>query len=285
MMTVLEAAARPGAAATLEPRAERLLSKLRQVRKDPSDEDAVHDARVAARRLLAAGELWAPLEPGWKDARDRLSKVIRRLGRVRNLDVTIRFLGRAFFGNAASRGELAEVLKRQRRKERRRLSEWMTGRRIRSLEGKLRWARRPGRNGQTGRLPAPADLDRYFDRLLEVTSKVNLRAGVEAGHEARRELRRLRYAHETLASAYEVGRFQSASKRFVRAQDLAGRWHDLCVLEELGRKAIRKGKGSGRLTPLVDRARSEANRQLPGFVREIQALAGLRSQLTGAGRP
>ncbi len=285
MKTALHAPARPGAAATLGPRAERLLSKLREVRKNPSDEDAVHDARVAARRLLAAGELWAPLEPGWKDVQDRLSRIVRRLGRVRNLDVTIRYLGRASLGDAASRGELAEALKRQRRKARRRLSEWLTGRRIRAVEGELRWVPGPGRNGQAGRPPAPADLDPYFDRLLQVTAKVNLRAGVEAGHEARRELRRLRYAHETLAWAYEARRFQSASKRFVHAQDLAGRWHDLCVLEELGRKAIRKGKGSGRLTPLVDRARSEANRQLPGFVREIQSLAGLHAELTGTGSP
>src|SRR5206468_11851049 len=65
----------PAPKAILEPRVARLLANLRKVQKDPSDEEAIHDVRVAARRLLVAGDLWAPLASRWERVRSRLGKL------------------------------------------------------------------------------------------------------------------------------------------------------------------------------------------------------------------
>ena len=72
--------------ATLDLIAERLDVELRKIRKRPSDVEAIHDARVAARRLLAAGELWASHVSPWAGVRDRLPRILKRLGHVRNLE-------------------------------------------------------------------------------------------------------------------------------------------------------------------------------------------------------
>lgn len=270
----------PAAGAILEPRAARLLTNLRKIQKDPSNEAAIHDARVAARRLLVAGDLWAPEAPEWEWLRSRLGKIVRRVGRVRNLDVTLRFLVRRDGRDRHVRDALVEALKKQRRKERRRLSEWLTGRRIRTLESQLQWSDGPSGNGQGSVRPDASDLDPYFARLLDLAARVRRSSEAEIGHEARRELRRLRYAHETLSWAYGRDPFRAAARRFAHVQDLAGRWHDLWVLERLATKAARKGKVSVRLNDFLKHLRSEARALVPRMVKEMMALEELRSPVS-----
>ena len=276
---------RVNAGSILDARGSRLLAELRRVQKDPAEEEAIHDARVAARRLLVAGTLWIPQDPAWKSLELRLTKLIRRLGRVRNLDVTIRFLLREKRGEERVREELVGVLRRRRRKERRKLTEWLTGRRIRTLEAEMVWRKKPSSNGQFSKAPDLSALAPFFLRLQRLSTRLERDAEVEVGHEARRELRRLRYAHETLAWAYPPERFRSTAERFAHAQDLTGRWHDLCVLERLTVKALRKGKVSSRLNGFLKRTRSEAKALVPRVVREVKELAELQSTVTGMESP
>jgi CHAD domain-containing protein len=237
----------------------RLQAELWQIRRDPSDQDAIHDARVAARRILAAGELWAREAARWEHLRARLVKLTKRLGRVRNLDVTIALLGSdpRLSGKVPSR--FVKLLRKDRRKERRRLGDWLTGRRIRAVAA-------AGELEAASRVPSPRDLAPHFTRLRKQLLRLAKGGGpvVEAGHEARRELRRLRYSHETLEWAYGRETFQAASQEFRELQDLAGRWHDLCILGDLARDS---GGGYLRGVDLdLTRWRADTTRDAPGAV-------------------
>ena len=64
------------------PLAERLRSRARKSPQAPSRGRGDHDARVAARRLLAAGELWASHVSRLAGVRDRLPRIPERLGRL-----------------------------------------------------------------------------------------------------------------------------------------------------------------------------------------------------------
>jgi CHAD domain-containing protein len=272
----------PGATAILDPRADRLLSELRRIRKNPAGEEAVHDARVACRRFLAAGTLWVRRLPSWPSLGERLIRLIQRLGRVRNLDVTIGLLQKGPRAESAARTELVEFLKRRRRKERARLARWMTVRRTERLAGEIRRVRKSLRTVVPDSAPSPSDLVAFFQKLARLAGRIDPQGSVEAGHEARRELRRLRYAHETLAWAFAGGRFSRDTSRFRAVQQLAGDWHDLCVLEELALKAARKGKISASLDVLVRRVREDARKKVLTFISSLQALSEVRARVVSS---
>lgn len=239
---------------------------------------------MAARRLLAVGELFAFPVPEWERLRNRLPKVIRRLGRVRNLDVAIRFLKRGRTSDRNVRKALIRSLKRQRRKERSRLEKWLDGDRIRRLreplDRVLKEVRRLHVTEQTG----PEDLLPLFSRILSLYADRAWSTDPEAAHDVRREVRRLRYAHETLVWAYSEKDFRKARKALRRVQDLAGAWHDCCALEGLARKAARKGRVKDPVDPLVSRLRSDARSLVGKFVSATSELIALRPEIVGSVR-
>lgn len=270
---------RPRAGATLQPLAERLLQKLRQVRKDPSDADAVHDARVAARRFLAAGELWASGEPGWPPLRARLNRWVRRLGRVRNLDVILPLVSRGDSERPA-RKALSRVLRKKRRKERVRLREWLTRRRLDRVERDLaRLTRTVARRSIAP--PGPGDLSPHFMKILALCALGPWSQDPASGHEVRREVRRLRYGCETLSWAYSAARYRQAMRVLLRVQDLAGAWHDRCVLQSLASRVMAEGRVSVPLVDLLARTQTEANELAAKFAVAVTELMDLRPVLVG----
>jgi CHAD domain-containing protein len=260
----------------LAPIAKRLLARLDRVVRDPRDGEAIHDARVAARRFLAAGELWSPWARGWEDLRRRLPRLVRRLGRVRNLDVTIGLLTRGRAADRASRRAFAGWLRRRRRKERGALSEWLTLRRVRRIRRRIREALRI----RDARRAEPADLGIHFTRILSLAVLSPWSEHLKAAHEVRREVRRLRYGHETLRWAYRPADYERAQRKLLDIQDRAGAWHDRCVLERLAARAIREGGLSAPLDPLLARARSEAKALARRFVIGVSSLMDLRPSVT-----
>lgn len=259
----------------------RMFAEIRRVLRNPAEVDAIHRARVASRRFLAAGELWAGEAEGWRALASRLSRLIRRLGRVRNIDVSLELLGSGPAGDREARADLARLLKRRRKKQQEGLAEWLTERRVARLEARYRKVRDSIVAAPAGAVPGPSTLRPYFERLARLAELIGSEGDIEAGHEARRELRRLRYAHEMLADAYQPDQFSGDAERFRSVQQVAGVWHDLCILEELAIRAEKKGKPSVSLRPLLDRVRSEAGAKLDGFVIALAELDGLRSRLTG----
>ena len=123
---------------TLDLLADRLDLELRKILKRPSDVEAVHDARVAGRRLLAAGELWASHVAPWVGVRDRLPGLVKRLGRIRNLDIAVELLATGPKEEEAAREEFTRHLLKRRKKERSRIATWLTLKKVDRLRSVLK---------------------------------------------------------------------------------------------------------------------------------------------------
>ena len=261
--------------------ADHLRLELNKIRKDPSDIEAIHDARVGARRLLAAGDLHAEDSPEWERLRTRLPKLVRRLGRVRNLDVAVDLLRKGKASDRKARGALSKVLKRSRKKERTRLEDWLDRKRIRKIRDEIQSALRAVRQTGRGRTAAPMDLSPFFSRILMLYSDHAWSTDTKAAHHVRQEVRLLRYAYETLEWAYPPEEFKGARSQLRRVQQMAGDWHDRTMLEELAEEAGREGKISVVLDPLIVRVRAESREFIRKFVKATAKLIHLRSQIEG----
>jgi len=267
--------------ATLDLLAERLDIELRKIRKRPSDVEAIHDARVAARRLLAAGELWASHVAPWAAVRDRLPRIIRRLGRVRNFDIAVELLKTGGKEDEDARKELAGHLRKVRRKERALMAGWLTAKKVERIRSKMKDVVREVRQKPVLDAPSSSDLAPHFARVMSLITGRAWAPTAEEAHAIRREVRRLRYAHETLEWAYEPEDFLRVVKSLRRIQELAGRWQDRCVLEKAAARAIRKGKVSTPLAGFLSRIQAESRSLSERFVRAAGELTDLRQAIVG----
>ncbi len=259
----------------------RLLAELRKVRKNPADVEAVHDARVAARRLMAGGELWAHGVRGWFKLRSRLPKIVRRLGRVRNLDVAIRFLVKGPPSDREARGALAAALKADRKRRRVKLLAWLTPARLQSLSKRLDDVLKAVRRRPLVATPGPSDLAPYFARIASLSAGGAWTSDVEIAHEIRREVRRLRYGHETVSWAYGKADVERAVRVLRAVQEAAGAWQDRCVLNRLAARALRKGKVEVPLAPLLARIDRESKDLSRRFALALNELLELRGAMLG----
>ena len=266
---------------TLDRLAGVLKDELRKVRRSPSDAEAIHDARVAARRLLAAGELWASHVALWPGVRDRLPRIVRKLGRVRNLDIALDLLRKGPKEEAAARKSLSRRLRKLRREERERVADWLSDRKIDKIDGKMKKVVREVREKPVLDAPSPPDLAPHLARVMSLFAGRAWAPSSEEAHAIRREARRLRYAHETLEWAYEPEDFDRVVKLLGRIQELAGEWHDRVILEKFAAKAIRKGKAPAPLSRFLSRIQAESKELSEKFVRAAAELTDLRSLILG----
>jgi len=269
---------------TVDRLAGRLVGELRKVFKKPSDVDAVHDARVAARRLLAAGELWAAHAAPWAGVRDRLPRVVRRLGRVRNLDIAVDLLKKGTKEDEAARKELSGFVKKRRKKERAEMKEWLSEAKIERVRSRMKEVVREVREKPVLDAPSPSDLAPHFARVMSLFAGRTWAPTAEEAHAIRREVRRLRYAHETLEWAYPPEDFQRVVKVLQQIQELAGEWQDRCIMEKIAVKAVRRGKLSTPLGGFLSRIQQESKALSGRFVRAAAELADLRILIVGDGR-
>ncbi len=258
---------RPPGPPVLEPLIRAFLRQLQAVSRDPSREDAVHDARVAGRRLRAAGDLWIPTQPAWKRLRRRLKKLVRKLGRLRDLDVALGLLRRGPPDERLKRRALAAALVALRERERERLAGRRDDERLKRRFRRLLPLRFPP--------PGPAALAPRYEHILALA--VTARRPEEA-HQVRREIRRLRYAHETLRRAYPPASFEKAARLLRRIQSAAGAWQDRCVLRAL----LERSGISRRLPRLRRRLRGESKRSSAAFLKSVRPLAAMRGLFLGS---
>lgn len=80
-----------------------------------ADADAIHDVRVAIRRLKRALRVFGDFYPNshWKKIRDRLSGLMAMAGAVRDCDIAVELLGKA---GVSSRAAIVTKLLVRRRK-------------------------------------------------------------------------------------------------------------------------------------------------------------------------
>jgi len=243
--------------------------------------EAVHDARVAARRLLAAGELWATHAADWPGVRDRLPRILRRLGQLRNLDIALGLLRHGANDDKSARRSLSRHLRKLRKKERVRVGDWLSTKKIERIDKAMKKVIREVRQKPVLDAPSPPDLAPHFARLMSLFTGRAWAPSPEEAHAIRREVRRLRYAHETLEWAYEPQDFLRVVKLLNRIQEVAGDWQDRCVIERFASKALRRGKVSTPLGGFLARIQTESKVLSEKFVRVATELTELRQLIVG----
>lgn len=220
-------------------------STRRLVLSDPharlgADDEGVHQARVATRRLRSDLRTFAPLlDPTWvADVRDELKWVAGALGAVRDADVLTGRLDRAVADLAASDQPRARPLRRrlarQRADARSRLHAALDDERYVRLLDRLALAAAstpllPDRDGPADEV-LPVLVQHPWKRLKTEVADLDDDPVDTALHQVRIRAKRLRYAAEAVAP--QVGKkARRLAVAAARVQTVLGEHQDACVAE------------------------------------------------------
>jgi CHAD domain-containing protein len=250
-----------------------------------SDPRAIHDARVATRRLKAGLDLFAPVLPDGHDRRLRrtLRRLRRRLGTVRDHDVVIGHTAKLRRKRtAAAVAFLLPVLRQSRTAAAQQLS-----RRVPLAETHVRLeqqARPVFAEMFQVAASAPSLLrDALLARLDEFVRRADALALVDAHttvdhpphpHELRIAGKALRYTLEMFVESLpEPSRPKGLVATFKKMQDQLGEWHDFVVLAEMAlqlsldrRLALHNAALQDNVAELTRYLLGRAGRQLSQFV-------------------
>ena len=253
---------------------------------EENDDEAVHDFRVALRRLRSWLRACAPALDDTVRGKtlERLRELSRLAGAARDLEVQ-----RKWLLEVAGDEEAGEARKAARRMAHRLAGDYAEaiGRLAKSLRRKLpktagRLADQLGHYVTAIDLDAPSDeptmaalmarlLRDHASDLREALALVRRPAHVAEAHHARIEAKRLRYLLEALGDRRETAR--RAAMGLARLQDALGALHDRHMLQELLRKEKRNGRKRGHEHSRVEAASLAALRSL--LRRETSAAFGL----------
>jgi CHAD domain-containing protein len=203
------------------------------------DIEALHDMRVATRRLRAALSLFADVLPETAlKAREDLGWVGQGLGAVRDLDVQIEqldgWLDAAEPEDRDALASLRALLDEQRNTARAAMLEMLDSRRYEgfvSRFGRTLRARHLARSGsaaQPALALAPDLIETRFRSVRKAGNRIGPETPASDYHRLRIRCKRLRYALEFLGDLYP-GRTQPLISRLVAVQDLLGKHQDADV--------------------------------------------------------
>ncbi len=218
------------------------------------DVEALHDMRVATRRLRAVMGAFRPYLPARAESyRRRFGRVAAALGEVRDLDVQMGRLAKWQAGSAQAEEDplqaVATILAERRRAARRRMLAVLNSRRYASLTERFTafLERGPAPSFAPGRpavlAAAPRLLERRYRRLRRRGDAIRRGSPPADYHALRIDAKKLRYALEFVGPFY--GRPALAfSERVTALQDVLGLHQDAFVaranLEELASTHSRK---------------------------------------------
>ncbi len=238
----------------------RILARARR----SEDADAIHDLRVAARRLSEAISLFgAERSRAGKAARDGVAAVRRAAAKLRDRDVWIEWLGEA---RARARSEAAavesllagEVARRKKgvRRFRSRLRQAGVDRLAKALAALTRSGEKTKDERGTGPAPdalaLPALLAERSARAATIAARAARSGDAEELHEARIAIKRLRYAAEAVALSGFAPRGGSAPllSFLKKLQSVLGELHDRDVfldkVARCGEKLVARKKKARR---------------------------------------
>jgi CHAD domain-containing protein len=210
------------------------------VRNDPGvrlglDPEAVHDMRVATRRLRAMLRAAAEMvEPEWSvPLRDELKWLAGELGPLRDADVFLEYLREetAAFDDADRVGadQLVAIVDDDRRAAHARAIMALRGERYAALLSELeRSARTPRTRSEN--VPLDGVARQEFEKLRKAARRITAESPDDEVHELRKRGKRARYAAELAETAVgkRARRFMKHAKRF---QDVVGEHQDAVVAE------------------------------------------------------
>jgi CHAD domain-containing protein len=228
--------------------------------------EAIHDLRVATRRLQAALEVFASCLPERRRRRlERRARMIRRgLGARRNAWVLVRLLGRSRAGLDPGETKFVDDLARRLKRAARPI-EPSEGKNLPGIRGRLRSLL--GDASACAVAPTGAVLSARIGAVSAARSSA--RAGdPEAMHRLRIAIKRYRYCLEVLSEA-GVPRLDAAIREARALQREMGRLHDLDVLLEAVRHRLRAPGAEAFLRRVARRRGRQAERAL-------RCLAGFR---------
>lgn len=254
------------------------------------DIEALHDMRVASRRLRAAMSAFAPYLPRhMRTLRDQLGWVASALGSVRDLDVQLGNLPewREGFAGAqlAAVDSVEAVLRTRRDAARKQMLSVLDSRRYELFVARFAAALRrgPSRQPLAGHESilsiAPDLVERRYKRLERDGSRIHASSPPEDYHALRIESKKLRYALEFVGPIYGKAAI-SFSKRVTDLQDVLGLHQDAYVaietLHELGTTSARKLGPAGLLTlgAIAERYRQQAATLRAAFPKAFRPLLG-----------
>ena len=205
------------------------------------DPEALHDMRVAARRLRAALQVFRPfLPPEFQRFREELAWVARALGEVRDLDVQLeRMPGwRTGFGpgHAHALDNLEALLQQHRKVARRHMLAALDSARYETLLRDLGEALRgDAREFAPGAVPilavAPEIIERRYRRLRKRGDAIGPGSPASDYHLLRIQAKKLRYALEFVGPIYGKPARKFVA-RLTELQDLLGLHQDADVAQE-----------------------------------------------------
>jgi CHAD domain-containing protein len=255
------------------------------------DVHAVHQARVATRRIREALPLVAPGRSG-KSLTKSVRKLTRALGAVRELDVALLNLDQLRTSGDVSEAAIAR-LQQLVTEERQRLGTEMVRRlqeyNLPKLQRKAVEAARRGpvKTGTKDPGRAAVAMARAARRAVALRAAMENAAGIylpDRLHEVRIAVKKLRYSLE-IARDLSGSRATARIRTLKRNQDLLGRMHDLEMLIARTR-AIQSRAGapnlklSGDLDRLVRRLENECRRLHVRYMNERKALLGICDYVT-----
>jgi len=263
-------------------RAARFREQLKRASSDPTEDEAIHDLRVAIRRVLAwitvRDTLLGP-DPGLREARSSLKRLMTPLGKLRDAHVK-----RDWILQVVPEGDqpsylyavlvASDVLRRETR-----VRECLGARSTRRLRVPL-----PGGAGGLGdRLEAAILAPDLLGRLEGEVSKHRDAAldptHPEALHRMRLAFKKYRYAAEVLLPLFPKATEETA-KRLHAFQTLLGTIHDFDVIlaeSRAFRRDILGGTAECALETAFRRLREEKSREF----REIAGTPGLLAGVFG----
>lgn len=242
------------------------------------DAVAVHQARVASRRLRELLPLAVPSGAPHvvADARRALRRLTRALGPVRELDVALTSLGSwqsRGFVSARVHAKLAGELARERSARRDTLAHRMRGARPKRLLAALDELGASIREDGAARMwlgVLALRLDRRAADVREATRAAGALYSASGLHDVRIAVKKLRYAVELAAETRAVTRLGRALTTLKRAQDTLGELHDVDVLAAIVGRSILRRDGRGHAPSPGPRA--GAPTPAPGIRRLVQQL-------------
>lgn len=208
------------------------------------DIEALHDMRVASRRLRAAMAAFRPfLTPRMQRFRDQLGWVAAALGEVRDLDVQLERMHewRAHFPpeRAAALEAVEELLESRRKAARRRMLAVLDSRRYETLCRSFATALRfgPPKSFAPGRAPvlaiAPDMVERRYKRVRKMGDAIAKDSPPDSYHALRIEAKKLRYALEFVGNGIYGKPALEFSARVTAMQDVLGLHQDAYVAMDL----------------------------------------------------
>ena len=255
------------------------------------DIEALHDMRVASRRLRAAMAAFRPfLTPRMERFRVQLGWVAAALGEVRDLDVQIERMEewRASFEpeRAAALEAVEGILQGRRRAARKRMLGVLDSRRYERLCESLANALRmgPPRSFVPGRASilavAPDMVERRYKKVRKLGDDIKKDSPPELYHQLRIDAKKLRYALEFVGNGIYSKPALEFSARVTAMQDILGLHQDAYVaIDMLQEVADSSGRRLGPATLMAmgsisERYRADAADLRAKFPAVYKALGG-----------